>query len=83
MSGRFSRKRRNKQMNAQREKAMGSMDNTIKHFEAMIAALKANKAPWPDPLPPPVDEAERKRRDITFMENTGFNPHWRGNEVGT
>lgn len=42
MSGRFSRKRRRKQMNAQREKAMGSMHDTIKHLEAMIAELKAH-----------------------------------------
>ena len=41
MSGRFSRKRRRKQMNAHREKAMGSMNDTIKHLEAMIAELKA------------------------------------------
>lgn len=40
MSGRFSKKRRRKQMHAQRDKAMGSLDDTIKHLEAMIAALK-------------------------------------------
>ena len=48
-----------------------------KHDLAMMET-----APWPEPLPPPFDEAERERREITFMENTGFNPHWRGNEVG-
>ena len=39
MNGRFSRKRQRKQRDLQRHKAIGSIDDTIKHIEAMIATL--------------------------------------------